>query len=58
MYKIVESNSKEDLAKTLECLFREGWQLEGGVSIAYRQSVGEPPRSTVLYAQAITKDER
>lgn len=46
-YKIIQTSSICALEVQIEALLREGWQLQGGVSVVYD--------SYIIYAQALTK---
>lgn len=47
-YLVIERNSAPDLLTHVQQLLDEGWELQGGVSVALR-SVSSP-----IYAQAMT----
>jgi len=48
-YKIVEAKSSLDLKTSVDAALKDGWRLQGGVSVANKGGVG------MLFAQALVK---
>lgn len=69
LYHILHSNSFEELEKTVNEKLKEGYKLQGGISLLQLSNlIGESKISTlsnaaasiaieILYAQAVIKDE-
>ena len=53
-YKVIEWHKRDYLEEKVNRELKEGWQLQGGVSVSmYHNSLG----TTCIYAQAMTKEE-
>jgi hypothetical protein len=50
-YKILESSDKDQLVKTVMRFIKEGWSIEGGVSIAHDGDYMTYAQAMILYGE-------